>query len=199
MERSRLESFLHSAEVLKVHGLCDQVNEKSEQTKAEITNNPAKKLKKVTKPVTTTISPAFPLRPSSRNSPKAGPSAPPPPTKSPVVAAPMAAVKVEEPNLSDEENHPEHLVIPSDPNSIRVTKQEALFDENYGNCARPNEDEDSIAADSSSDTGKTEFFAILEIGDWNIGFGLWYFRCRSKIFNGLKWRPVLSIVPSSTF
>ena len=150
MERSRLESFLHSAEVLKVHGLCDQVNEKSaEPTKAEI--QPAsKKLKKVTKNVTTTISPAFPLRPSSRNSPKAGPSTVPPPA----VKSPSATVKVEEPNFSDEENHPEHLVIPSDPNSIRVTKQEALFDDNFGNCARPNEDEDSIAADSSSDTGK---------------------------------------------
>ena len=63
------------------------------------------------KPVTATISPAFPpLRPSSRNSPKPGPSNRT--TESPI------AVKVEETNFSDEENHPEHIVIPSDPNTI---------------------------------------------------------------------------------
>ena len=59
------------------------------------------------------------------------------------------AVKLEEPNYSDEENLPEHMVIPSDPNSIRVTKQEALFDDNYGK----NIEEDSIAADSPIDSG----------------------------------------------
>ena len=118
VERSRLESFLHSAEVLKVHGLCDNDQDKPEQnTKAEIASNSAKKVKKVAKSVTTTISPAFPLRPSSRNSPKAGPSAPPT-VKSPNATVPLATVK-NEPNLSDEENHPEHLVIPSDPNTIR--------------------------------------------------------------------------------
>ena len=32
--------------------------------------------------------------------------------------SPDIAVKVEEPNYSDEENHPEHVVIPTDPNSM---------------------------------------------------------------------------------
>ena len=153
VERGRLESFLHSAELLKVHGLCDQVN--NQKTKPQ----PSKKIKKSTAKstvVTTTITPAFPLRPSSRNSPKAGPSVlATPKVKSPNTASSSLAVKLEEPNYSDEENLPEHMVIPSDPNSIRVTKQEALFDENYGNCAttRHPTEEDSIAADSPMDSG----------------------------------------------
>lgn len=106
MEKGRLESFLKSAETLKVHGLCDQNQSNNE----EIDEKPpkAKKVKR-NKSVTSTISPY--LRPSSRNSPKPGPSkvsnTPPPPV----------SVKVEN-YESDEENQPEHVVIPSDPNSI---------------------------------------------------------------------------------
>ena len=135
VERGRLQSFLQSAETLKVHGLCDTINPYSEFNKVQpensnvesapsdakkvntSSNSPVLTTKKIKrnltpKPVTTTISPAFPhpLRPSSRNSPKPGPSNRT--TESPI------AVKVEEPNFSDEENHPEHVVIPSDPNSI---------------------------------------------------------------------------------
>ena len=150
VERGRLESFLHSAELLKVHGLCDQVN--NQKTKSNTDLQPSKKMKKSgaaakSTVVTTTITPAFPLRPSSRNSPKAGPSV----LAAPKVKSPNSsvAVKLEEPNYSDEENLPEHMVIPSDPNSIRVTKQEALFDDNYGK----NIEEDSIAADSPIDSG----------------------------------------------
>ena len=134
VERGRLQSFLRSAESLKVHGLCDhqsvsefnKVNpenfnvETTEIKKSTVnstrTGSPVltstKKLKRshTPKPVTATISPAFPLRPSSCNSPKPGPSNRT--TESPI------AVKVEEQNFSDEENHPEHVVIPSDPNSI---------------------------------------------------------------------------------
>lgn len=104
----------------------------------------AKKLKRsapTKQPVTTTISPAYPtpppLRPSSRNSPMAGPSNRPQinptsmtpgvpsgvniktsDTPPPVETMETVAVKMEEPGYSDEENHPEHVVIPSDPNSI---------------------------------------------------------------------------------
>ena len=115
-----------SAELLKVHGLWDQssgdfnkktVNEEENKNlgnslSSSPTLNGSKKIKRiqVPKPVTATISPAFPpLRPSSRNSPKAGPSN--------RIESPIS-VKVEEANFSDEENHPEHVVIPSDPNSI---------------------------------------------------------------------------------
>ena len=155
VERGRLESFLYSAELLKVHGLCDQVN--SQKTTTTDQNKPAtKKVKKSN--VTTTISPAFPLRPSSRNSPKAGPSIPKVKSPSNVPTASTVAVKLEEPNYSDEENHPEHLVIPSDPNSIRVTKQEALFDDNFCSGTRNTTEDDSIAADSPIDSGKKQRF-----------------------------------------
>ena len=124
---------MRSAESLKVHGLCDhqsvseynKVRPESSSNEARATppsdvkkvNSPVLTTKKVKsnhtpKPVTATISPAFPpLRPSSRNSPKPGPS-------NRTTESPIAHVKVEETNFSDEENHPEHVVIPSDPNSI---------------------------------------------------------------------------------
>lgn len=131
MERSRLQSFLRSAETLQIYGLCDygpQAKVDKQALDNEDTENAIKKTKKIRNrnqasvaknSVTTTITPLnslattpsfTPLRPSSRNSPKAGPSNRP--LESPI------AVKIEEPNFSDEENHPEHVVIPSDPNSI---------------------------------------------------------------------------------
>ena len=63
--------------------------------------------------MTATISPAFANQSTqkSRNSPKPGPS-------NQRIESPGIAVKVEEPNYSDEENHPEHVVIPTDPNSM---------------------------------------------------------------------------------
>merc|ERR1712029_142637 len=131
VERGRLQSFLRSAESLKVHGLCDTINPYSDTNKINLENpnvdsvlpplegaknvstsssSPVLSTKKIKrnhtpKPVTATISPAYPpLRPSSRNSPKPGPS-------NRVTESPIIAVKVEETNLSDEENHPEHVVI----------------------------------------------------------------------------------------
>ena len=138
VERNRLVSFLRSAQTLQVHGLYDQTGPEftkfmdnngsfPEDTKKISQNVLAKKMKKssslLNKSVTATISPAFPapLRPSSRNSPKAGPSNRGLDTaivKSSDTPSPPIAVKMEEPSFSDEENHPEHVVIPSDPNSI---------------------------------------------------------------------------------
>merc|ERR1719189_1899394 len=159
VERGRLQSFLQSAETLKVHGLCDTINPFSEFNKVQpensnvestptdvkkvntSSNSPVLTTKKIKrnltpKPVTTTISPAFPpLRPSSRNSPKPGPSNRT--TESPI------AVKVEEPNFSDEENHPEHVVIPSDPNSIG---------EAFGSPTARHDNDDPIAAESCEET-----------------------------------------------
>merc|ERR1712223_1624022 len=161
VERGRLQSFLRSAESLKVHGLCDhqsvsefnKVTPEGSSSEAATPdmkkmntsrNSPVLTTKKIKrthtpKPVTATISPAFPpLRPSSRNSPKPGPSNRT--TESPI------AVKVEETNFSDEENHPEHVVIPSDPNSIGDT---------FGSPPTRHDEDDPIAADGcdESDTG----------------------------------------------
>jgi len=155
VERGRLQSFLRSAESLKVHGLCDHQtisefnktrpesssNEDIRQKVNTSNNSPVLATKKIKrshtpKPVTATISPAFPpLRPSSRNSPKPGPSNRT--TESPI------AVKVEETNFSDEENHPEHVVIPSDPNSIGET---------FGSPPSRHDDDDPIAADGCDES-----------------------------------------------
>ena len=122
VERGRLTSFLKSAELLKVHGLCDQVE--SEQTPEEPKKTVIRKAKKnhVPKPVTATISPAFANQSTqkSRNSPKPGPS-------NQRIESPGIAVKVEEPNYSDEENHPEHVVIPTDPNSMAGGKVKQIY------------------------------------------------------------------------
>ena len=58
------------------------------------------------------LSPAFSRQSLTRSSPKPGPS------NQRRMESPDIAVKVEEPNYSDEENHPEHVVIPTDPNSM---------------------------------------------------------------------------------
>ena len=113
VERGRLTSFLKSAELLKVHGLCDQID--SEQVSNVANNEPKKtvikKSKRNSKPVTATISPAFaPLK--KINSPK------PSTSNQRISSSPGVSVKMEEPNFSDEENRPEHVVIPTDPNSM---------------------------------------------------------------------------------
>ena len=115
VERGRLASFLKSAELLKVHGLCEQID--SEQITNVANNEPKKTVIKkskrnhVSKPVTATISPAFaPLK--NINSPK------PSTSNQRISSSPGISVKMEEPNFSDEENHPEHVVIPTDPNSM---------------------------------------------------------------------------------
>ena len=123
MERGRLTSFLKSAELLKVHGLCDQVESEQtpEEPKKTVIRKSAKK-NNVPKPVTATISPAFANQTTqkSRNSPKPGPS-------NQRIDSPGIAVKVEEPNYSDEENHPEHVVIPTDPNSMAGGKVKQIY------------------------------------------------------------------------
>ena len=118
VERGRLTSFLKSAELLKVHGLCDQIDS-AEQITSNVASNTEqpkktiiKKSKRNSKPVTATISPAFaPLK--NRNSPIPSTS-----SNQRISSSPGISVKIEEPNFSDEENCPEHVVIPTDPNSM---------------------------------------------------------------------------------
>ena len=113
VERGRLTSFLKSAELLKVHGLCDQIDSAEQVTNTEQPKKTIiKKSKRNSKPVTATISPAFaPLK--NRNSPIPSTS-----SNQRISSSPGISVKMEEPNFSDEENRPEHVVIPTDPNSM---------------------------------------------------------------------------------
>ena len=99
VERGRLTSFLKSAELLKVHGLCDQIDS-AEQVTSNVASNTEqpkktiiKKSKRNSKPVTATISPAFaPLK--NRNSPKPSTS-----SNQRISSSPGISVKMEEPNF----------------------------------------------------------------------------------------------------
>lgn len=92
--------------------LCSRSTSSCKKTKVEVKNT----TKKAPKTVTTTISP---LRSNSRENVAASPKPGPSRTQANPVSSDEIAAVVKDETFSDEENNlPEHLVIPSDPNSI---------------------------------------------------------------------------------